>query len=306
MSSINAVFAPEPGVPHAVAPGVTLILAPNASPMTERGTNTYLVGDGTALCVIDPGPADPAHRAAILSALPEGARIDTILVTHTHLDHSPGAAPLAAQTGARVLAFGDSHSGRSARMRDLASQDLGGGEGLDHAFRPDAVLADGQGVETGAGAITALHTPGHLGNHLCFRWRDIVFSGDHLMGWAPSLVSPPDGDLTDFMRSLSVIESLGALTLLPGHGAPIADGAARAREIRAHRLLREAAILQALASGPSTAWHITETVYTDTPRALLPAALRNVLAHLIDLNARHLLQFDGPISPQTRARLRTG
>lgn len=301
MSPNPPAFAPQTGVPHALAPNLRLLLAPNASPMTERGTNTYLLGD-TAITVIDPGPADPKHLAAIMAAVPQGGRIDTVLVTHTHLDHSPGAAPLAAQTGARVLAFGDTHAGRSARMSALDTSDLGGGEGLDHAFRPDDTLRDGQVIQTGAGALHALHTPGHLGNHLCFRWRDLVFSGDHLMGWAPSLVSPPDGDLTDFMNSLSKIESLGALTLLPGHGAPIADGAARARDIRAHRLMRETAIVHALDRGPMSPWQITQAVYSDTPAALLPAALRNVLAHLIDLSARDIVQFDGPISAHQPAR----
>lgn len=281
----NAAFAPLPGQPLTLEPGLRLLLAPNPSPMTERGTNTFLLGEG-AVTVIDPGPADPVHLQAILAALRPGERVARILVTHAHKDHSPLARPLADATGAAVWAFGDSQAGRSPRMAALGAEWLGGGEGVDAGFSPDERLADGAEIEAGGRALRAIHTPGHLGNHLSFEWGEVVFTGDHLMGWAPSLVSPPEGDLTDFMASLGVIEALGARRCYPGHGAPVPDGAARARALRTHRLGREAAILTALAGGSETLAAITAAVYHDVPQFMWPAAERNVLAHAIDLQAR--------------------
>jgi glyoxylase-like metal-dependent hydrolase (beta-lactamase superfamily II) len=281
-------FDPRPGVPLVLEPGVRLVLAPNASPMTERGTNTWILGEG-AVTVLDPGPADPGHLAAILAALAPGERVGRVLVSHAHLDHAPAARPLAHQTGAPVLAFGDAGAGRSARMARFDGATLGGGEGVDTAFAPDEALPDGTDLDLGGQALRAIHTPGHFGNHLSFLWGDRLFSGDTVMGWAPSLVSPPDGDLTDFMASLDRIETLGARRAYPGHGAPLADAAARAGELRAHRLLREAAILAAIRDGAATLDAITARVYAEVPRALWPAARRNVLAHAIDLDARGLV-----------------
>jgi len=294
-------FDPLPGVPLALEPGLRLVLAPNPSPMTERGTNTWLLGEGQ-VTVIDPGPADPAHLAAILAAIAPGERVAQILVTHTHKDHSPLARPLAEASGAPVLAFGDAFAGQSARMAALAGASLGGGEGVDTGFVPDALLADGDAVEAGGQPLIALHTPGHLGNHLCFRWGNALFSGDHIMGWAPSLVSPPEGDLTDFMASLERVAALGPMRLFPGHGAPVADGLGRTRALRDHRQGREAAIRAAVQGGAMTLNAITLQVYTDIAPALLPAASRNVLAHLIDLEARNLLRFDGLPGPETPVR----
>jgi len=286
----DADFAPLPGQPLTLEPGLRLVLAPNPSPMTERGTNTFLLGDG-AVTVIDPGPADPAHLRAILAALRPGERVARILVTHAHKDHSPLARPLAEVTGAAVWAFGDAKAGRSARMAALGAQWLGGGEGVDASFSPDEGLADGAVIEAGGRALHAIHTPGHFGNHLSFAWGEVVFTGDHLMGWAPSLVSPPEGDLTDFMASLTVIEALGTRRCYPGHGAPVADGAARARALRTHRQGREAAILAALDGDAATLAQITARVYHDVPQALWPTAERNVLAHAIDLQARGMVEL---------------
>ncbi|MCB1388014.1 MAG: MBL fold metallo-hydrolase [Rhodobacteraceae bacterium] len=266
--------------------------------MTERGTNTYLLGTG-AVSVIDPGPDDPAHLQALLRSLAPGERIAQILVTHAHKDHSPLARPLAEATGAPVIAFGDALAGRSGRMTSLGGS-VGGGEGVDSAFDPDIRLADDAIIEAGGQDLVAVHTPGHFGNHLCFRWGSALFSGDHVMGWAPSLVSPPDGDLTDFMASLDRLESLGPLRYYPGHGAPIADGLSRTRALRRHRLDRESAIREAVAGGAADVAAITRAVYRDVAPALLPAAARNVLAHLIDLDARGLLRFDGPPGPDAR------
>jgi hydroxyacylglutathione hydrolase len=284
-------FSPLPGVPLALAEDLRLVLAPNPSPMTERGTNTWLLGRG-AVTVIDPGPADPGHYRALLDAL-RGEVVTRIVVTHAHKDHSPLARPLAQATGAPVLAFGDALAGRSARMRGLG--DLGGGEGVDAEFAPDERLADGDSVTAGGRALTALHTPGHFGNHLCLDWGSDLFSGDTVMGWAPSLVSPPDGDLTDFMASLDRLEALGPRRYLPGHGAPVIDGQARTRALRAHRLGREAAILAAIAEGADSLDAVTARVYADLPPAMWPMAARNVLAHVIDLRFRGLLAA-GPAS----------
>lgn len=286
-------FDPRPGQPLALAEGLRLVLAPNPSPMTERGTNSYLLGEG-ALTVLDPGPDDSRHLAALLAAPARGERITRILVSHAHVDHSPAARALARETGAPVLAYGDAQAGRSARMQRLAGQEIGGGEGVDAGFRPDEALPDGCELDIGGLALRALHTPGHFGNHMSFLWGERLFSGDTVMGWAPSLVSPPDGDLTDFMASLDRLEALGRSVLYPGHGAPVADGVARIRALRAHRLARETAIRAALDEGARDAGEIVRRVYTDVAPALIGGALRNVLAHLIDLQARGLAEFDGP------------
>lgn len=278
-------FAPVPGKPLRLAQDLSLLLAPNPSPMTHMGTNTYLVGTNE-LTIIDPGPNNPAHLAALLDAI-SGRPVSHILLTHSHLDHSPLAAPLSQATGAAIYAFGDSTSGRSPVMAQLANEGLaGGGEGIDHDFAPDHLLSDNAAIHGDWGKIIALHTPGHIGNHLCFAWRDVVFTGDHVMGWASSLVSPPDGDLTDFMASCQRLKTVNAKLYYPGHGAPIFDPLARLEWLIGHRLSREAQILDALQANPSTPADITAAVYRDVSPALLPAAQRNVFAHLIDLHGR--------------------
>lgn len=288
-------FDPPPGVAETLAPGLRRILAPNPSPMTWRGTNTYLLGT-RALAVIDPGPDDPAHLGAILAALEPGQSISHIFVTHAHLDHSPLARALSQVSEAPVFAFGDARAGRSAVMQRLAASGLiAGGEGVDGDFTPDHCLADEQGVVGDDWSLRALWTPGHFGNHLCFDWQGQVFCGDLVMGWASSLVSPPDGDLSDFMDSCRRLLTRDAAVLHPGHGAPIADPAARLRLLLEHRAMRETAILAALRNGPATAHALAQEVYTDTPPALIPAATRNVLAHLIDLTGKSSVAHDGPL-----------
>lgn len=271
-----------PGVVQHLEPGLRMVLAPNPSPMTHWGTNTYLLGAGE-VAVIDPGPADDRHLAALLAALEPGERITQILVTHAHLDHSPLARPLARATGAEILAFGGATSGRSPRMVALAG--LGGGEGLDHAFQPDRLLRDGDQILGADWALTTLHTPGHLGGHLCFAWGETLFCGDHVMGWAPSLVSPPDGDMTDYMASLDRIAQGGWRRGYAAHGAPLPDLPARIAEITAHRRSREAAILAALTDSPDLTT-LQHRVYAELAPALQPAARRNLLAHLVDLAHR--------------------
>lgn len=277
-----------PGAPAVLADDLTCVLAPNPSPMTFWGTNTYLLGRD-ALAIIDPGPDSPAHFDALLAAI-AGRPVTHILLTHSHLDHSPMAAPLSKELDAPVLAFGDSSAGRSAVMKRLAQDGLtGGGEGIDRDFTPDICLMDGEAVTGPWGTVEAIHTPGHIGNHLCFAWNDVMFTGDHVMGWASSLVSPPDGDLTDFMRSCARLKERPATTCYPGHGAPITDPMARLDWLINHRLAREAQLLTALQQGLMDVTTLTAQVYADVTPALLPAAARNVFAHLVDLTQRGLV-----------------
>ncbi len=273
--------------------------APNASPLTADGTNTYIIGTGE-VAVIDPGPALPRHLEAILAALGKGERVSHILVTHAHRDHSALAPGLATRTDAKVLAFGNATEGRSRAMaRYVASaRAVGGGEGLDLTFRPDRRLGDGETVSGGSWSVTALHTPGHIGGHLCFACDDLLFSGDHVMGWSSTLVSPPDGDMADYMASLDRLRAGTWRRLLPGHGEPVDNPAERIDALRAHRLMREASILAELAHSTLSLSDLTRRVYADTPAANLPAAERNTLAHLIDMFERNLITATPTLGPQ--------
>ncbi|PWE34144.1 MBL fold metallo-hydrolase [Maritimibacter sp. 55A14] len=289
-------FDPPVGRPETLLPGLRRLVAPNASPMTFRGTNTYLLGEGP-VAVIDPGPQDQTHLETILEAAgPAG--ISHILVTHSHVDHSPLSRPLAEATGAPVLAMGPSGAGRSAAMEALAQAgELGGGEGIDRAFVPDRRLAHGEIVEGQGWRIEALATPGHLGNHMCFAWGERVFTGDHVMSWATTMVSPPDGDLTDFMASLELLAAREDDRLyLPGHGAALEDPLAMVHYQIAHRRGREAQILGELAAAPATPAQLARRIYTDVAPGLLPAAERNVLAHLIDLYGKEIVGCEGPLA----------
>lgn len=291
---------PRPGAAQRLAAGLRVVLAPNPSPMTLHGTNSYILGEGR-VAVIDPGPADPRHLAALLGALSPGETVSHIFVTHAHLDHSPLARPLAGATGAPILAFGDARAGRSAEMDRIAAQGgLEGGEGVDAGFVPDEALAHGDEVAGEGWTVRALHTPGHFGNHLSFQSEDAVFCGDHVMGWSSSLVSPPDGDMGAYMASLDLLAGLGARLLYSGHGDPIADPAGRIPELVDHRRARESAICAALADGPANADDLARRIYTDTPEALLRAASRNVLAHLLDLTKRNLAKPEGELNALAR------
>jgi hydroxyacylglutathione hydrolase len=277
-------------------PRIQIIRAPNPSPLTGAGTNTYVIGS-TSLVVIDPGPDIDDHLAAILACTGSGATIDRIVVTHAHLDHSALAPRLAAQTGAEVLAYGTALDGRSPRMAALAKGLPAAGEGLDRAFRPDRRLKDGARLTGPDWELRSLHTPGHLGGHMCIALDDTLFSGDHVMAWASSIVSPPDGDMTDYMASLARLAGGRWRRFLPGHGGPVDDPAQRLADLVAHRRGREAAILGRLADGPETPAGLTALIYPDLAPVLIPAAERNVLAHLIDLMGQNRVSADpGPLA----------
>lgn len=274
-----------------LAPDLMRVIAPNPSPMTFWGTNSYILGTGDARVLIDPGPKDAQHRQVMLSALPQGTSISHILVTHAHKDHSGGAQDLAQATGAPVLAFGDALSGRSQIMKQLATTtQIGGGEGVDMTFKPDVLLGDGQQIETPAGPITALHTPGHMGNHLCFAWNDCLFSGDLVMGWSSSLISPPDGDAAAFRDSCHKLLMRPDMPLYAGHGAPVESGHARINVLLVHRAIREQQILQALKHKPLDLKTLTKAVYGNLETFTLKAAARNALAHLIDLKEQSKIE----------------
>lgn len=283
--------APLPGAITTLAPGIRRILAPNPSPMTLWGTNTFLIGEGE-VTVLDPGPALPAHFDAIHAGLAPGEHVARILVSHAHLDHSPLARPLSGATGAPILAFGNATAGRSELMSNLAKRGLsGGGEGVDYTFAPDERLANGDVVEIGNGLnVEAIWTPGHMANHLSFALGDIVFTGDHVLGWASTLISPPDGDLSAFLASCQKLKTRAAHMFLPAHGAAITEPAARLDWLVDHRKSRETEILDALAVQPARISTLTAAIYNDTPPALVPAAERNVFAHLIDLTTRSLVR----------------
>lgn len=274
-----------PGQVETTAPGVRRILCGNPGPFTFRGTNTWIIGDGRSVAVLDPGPDDPAHLAAILQAT-EGDRITHILVSHTHRDHSPGVARLQAATGAPSYGFGP----------HMTPPDQGG-EGGDHGFHPDTLLPDGGVVEGDGWRLSAIHTPGHCANHLCFALdgTGILFSADHVMSWSTTVVSPPDGDMAAYMRSLDRLAARDDRLYLPGHGPPLPRPAPFVAALTAHRRDREAQVEAALRTARrATAQDLVPAVYGPglDPR-LVPAAARSLLAHLVKLGAEGAARRDG-------------
>ncbi|MDE0530831.1 MAG: MBL fold metallo-hydrolase [Albidovulum sp.] len=288
-------FDPPVGYPETVKNSLKRIVAPNASPMTFRGTNTYLLGTNS-IAVIDPGPDDPTHLEAILSTIPKSAEITEILVTHAHTDHSAASAKLSKLTGAPVKAFGDHVAGRNPTYADWSKFDeYGGGKGVDSSFRPDSKLGAGDKIRSGEWTVEAIWTPGHFGNHLCFSWHEggAIFSGDILMGWSTTLISPPDGHIGDFMNSLDILSLRSESLYLPGHGAPIYDPQSMIAFQARHRRNRESQILKKLVGKNLTARRIAESVYDDVAAHLIPAATCNVFAHLLDLRERGLVKSNG-------------
>jgi glyoxylase-like metal-dependent hydrolase (beta-lactamase superfamily II) len=274
-----------PGEVQQVAPGVRRVLCANPGPFTFRGTNTWIIGEGLSVAVLDPGPADADHLRAILRAT-HGERITHVLVSHTHRDHSPGVAALREATGATSFGFGP----------HLTPPDQGG-EGGDHSFRPDVTVPDGGEVGGLDWALRAIHTPGHCANHLCFALEGtgILFSADHVMSWSTSVVSPPDGDMAAYMASLDRLRARDDRLLLPGHGPPLPDPQPFMAALAAHRLEREAMVLDALrAARRATARDLVPAVYGPAlDERLVPAAARSLLAHLVKLAAEGAARRDG-------------
>ena len=271
--------------------------------MTFKGTNTYIIDNGE-LAIIDPGPLSEEHLNNILDVT-ANRPVKYIFVTHSHVDHSPLAKQLSAKLNTPIYGFGTSDTGLSAIMHSLIDSGYdSGSEGIDYEFTPDYLIKNDQRFDLNKKIVTAIHTPGHMGNHICFQFDKILFSGDHVMGWATSMVSPPYGDLTQFMASCRLLQTKDFDLFLPGHGDPVKNPTERLEFLINHRLDRERQIKETIKNSPLTALEITEIVYTDIDKSLIPAATRNVFAHLIDLNERGLVDFLGEISEKSKVGLR--
>ena len=285
------------------AENIICILAPNPSPMTFKGTNTYIIGN-EELAIIDPGPINEEHLENILGIL-AGKPVKYIFLTHSHVDHSPLAKQLSAELKTPIYAYWTSDSGLSSTMISLLDSGYeSGAEGIDYEFDPDCFIKDNQEFFLNDDIITAIHTPGHMGNHVCYQYGKVLFSGDHVMGWATSMVSPPYGDLTQFMTSCRLLQSMKFDLFLPGHGDPVKNPSDRLNFLVNHRLERECQIKETIKKTALTALEITEIIYTDIDSSLIPAATRNVFAHLIDLNERGQVGFQGDMSEKSKATLK--
>jgi len=288
-------FSFEYGRLEPVAPGVRRIVARNPSPFTFRGTGTYVIGSGE-VAVIDPGPDLTEHVEALLTGL-SGERVTHILITHTHRDHSPAAAALKAATGAATWGFGPHAGGKRG--------ETGVEEGGDWDFVPDVSVRDGDAIAGKGWRFEAVHTPGHTSNHVCFALPDsgILFSGDHVMGWSTSVISPPDGDMTAYMDSLDKLLGRPDAVYWPTHGPAITEPQAHVRAFIVHRRERETGILEYLATGIEHIDAIVERLYVGLQPGLRRAAGRSVQAHLIDLVGRGIVASDGPPTLDAHYRL---
>lgn len=269
----------EYGRVDTVSPLIQRVIANNPGPFTFTGTGTYIVGrpdPGAGVAVIDPGPLDDAHLAALLGAV-AGRRVSHVLVTHTHRDHAPLALPFAEAVGAPVLAA------RPPDQTIHASSALD--EDHDETFTPDVVLVGGEVLEGDGWSLEAMATPGHASNHMAFilREENALFSGDHVMGWSTTVVAPPDGDMAAYMKSLDRVIARGFSTLWPTHGAAVTEPDAFLQAYKAHRLAREAQILARLEAGDRRISEIVPNLYSAVDSRLWPAASLSVWAHLIAL-----------------------
>lgn len=276
-------LAPDPREPPPrevtrVSPRIRRLIAPNASPFTFNGTCTYILGQG-AVAVLDPGPDDPSHLAAILAAV-AGETIETILVTHTHRDHSALAGRLGQATGARIVG--------AAPFEPAGDGTAGLDSAHDRAYAPDAVLADGERFEGQDFTLETVATPGHCANHLAFALieEEALFSGDHVMGWSTSVVAPPDGSMGAYMASLDKVRARSERVYWPGHGGPVTEPGRYVRGLALHRRQREASILAALEAGAATVPDLVARVYAGLDPKLARAAGLSTLAHLVDLAER--------------------
>lgn len=285
-------FEPPYGIIERLAPGLRRIVARNPGPFTFRGTATFIVGEGN-VAVIDPGPDLPDHTTALLAGLGEET-VSHILVTHTHLDHSPAAAALKAATGAPTYGFGPHGRGPD-----------GIEAGGDANFTPDVTLKDGDLVEGRGWRLEAVHTPGHTSNHLAFAWPDrkILFPGDLVMGWSTSLISPPDGDMGDYLRSLDRLLERDDEIYWPTHGGPIRNPKPFVEAFIAHRRDREEEILTCLRDGLEFISDMVPAIYADVPPAVHGAAARSLLAALIYLVESGQVRCDGPVNEESHFRL---
>lgn len=261
---------------------VTRVLAPNPSAFTYTGTQSYLIGTGE-LAVVDPGPAEGAHLDALIRAI-AGRPVKAILCTHTHRDHSPAAAPLAEATGAAIIG-----------CAPLALKDDGprADAAFDAGYAPDTILTDGEAVTGEGWTLRAVHTPGHTSNHLCYALEEeqALFTGDHVMGWSTSVVSPPDGDMTDYMLSLGRLMEREDAIYYPAHGEAIPEPRRLVRGMIGHRRMREGQIMRFLErNGSSVIPAMVAEMYRGVDPGLHPAAGRSVLAHLLDLDGRELVR----------------
>jgi glyoxylase-like metal-dependent hydrolase (beta-lactamase superfamily II) len=280
------------GVAREVAPGVARLVANNPGPFTFKGTNTYLVGGGKNLVLIDPGPEDAAHRAAILAAIGR-RRVSHILITHTHRDHVDGLPALIAATGARTAGFG-----RRAPQPGVKRSSASGGEYVDQNFVPDVQLQHGSRLAGDGWAFTALHTPGHAPDHLSFELEGtgVLFSGDHVMGWNTSVIAPPEGSMADYLRSLELLGERTDRVYFPGHGGRVEEPQRLVKAFLLHRRMREQAILDCIRSGTNTVQTIVPAIYRDLDPRLINAASLSVLAHVEHLISRGLVRCDSPLS----------
>lgn len=297
-------FDPALGVLEDVAPGIRRIVAANPGPFTFRGTGTYVIGRGE-VAVIDPGPNDERHIAMLMRQLRDEA-ITHVLVTHTHPDHSPGCAPLRAHTDAMTFGFGphpeDPPAGGGV---DVAVPPLTGDgaalveatpnaeESGDRTFVPDGVLRHGDFVKGAGWRAEAVHTPGHLSNHLCFRVRftttpneQVLFTGDHVMGWSTSVISPPHGDLRNYLESLRLLQGAGDARYWPTHGTVITHPEDFVVGLIGHRNRRTEQIIDILRTGDATVESLVTAMYVGLGPKLVKAAGRSVSAHLIELVRR--------------------
>jgi len=269
-----------------IAPGIRRVIANNPGPFTFHGTGTYILGTGN-VAVIDPGPDDEEHIGAILAAL-DGETISHILVTHTHMDHSPGCRPLQALTGAPTYAYGPHGAGKLEQGVQVE-------EGGDMDFAPDHLVKHGDIIQGGDWTVECVYTPGHTSNHMCFALQEqkALFTGDHVMGWSTSIISPPDGDMAAYMQSLELLLERDDAVYWPTHGPSIIDPKTHVRAYIAHRIEREEQILKCIDEGTHSIRDMVPLMYRDTPEFMYPAAARSVLAAMENLLRKNQVVADG-------------
>jgi glyoxylase-like metal-dependent hydrolase (beta-lactamase superfamily II) len=292
-------FELVPGKVDAPMPGVRRILCNNPSPFTFKGTVSYIIGRGK-VAIVDPGPDDPAHNAALLDAV-RGETVTHIFVTHTHRDHSPGVPAIKAATGATVMAEGPHRVSRPLHVGDGPRMESSN----DTEFKPDRALADGEVVQGDGWTVEAITTPGHTANHMAFAFKeaDVVFSGDHVMAWSTPVVSPPDGSMGDYMASLQKLAKRTEPVYFPGHGGAVNNAPRFVAAYILHRKAREASILNRLSKGETDIPDLVGSIYANLDPRLVKAAGMSVLAHLEDLVARGEAATNGPPSIAGRYRL---